>query len=148
MFPLFVWWAVTAVHPVSALGAAIVAGACVFIPIRLRMARRRGPDRSQPLTRALEAELARIRAQSWLLGSVALWYLAPLGVGVILYTAGLPVPPPIKISYAAAVVALYGWIFHLNRRAVQHDLGPVERELERWLANSADSPGEGVTDAS
>ena len=32
------------------------------------------------------------------------------------------------------VVAFFGWLLHLNLRAVRSDLQPVARELESWLA--------------
>jgi hypothetical protein len=134
LLPIFAWVAVATPHPVSAVGAAIVALACALIPVRLRLARRRRPDPGLPLAQSLRAELDRIRAQERLLGSVAWWYLAPLGAGVILFMAGAPVAPLFKVGYAALVVAFFGWLLHLNLRAVRRDLQPVARDLESWLA--------------
>ena len=148
VLPVFAWVAVETPHALSALGAAIIAVACVLIPIRLRMARRRAPDPAQPVALALRAELSRIRAQERLLGSVAWWYLTPLGAGVILFMAGAPVSPLLKAGYTAVVVAFYGWLLHLNLRAVRRDLQPVARELESWLA-SLDQPSlDGASNAS
>jgi hypothetical protein len=98
------------------------------------MARRRRPDPGLPLAQSLRAELDRIRAQERLLGSVAWWYLAPLGAGVILFMAGAPVAPLFKVGYAAVVVLFFGWLLRLNLEAVRRDLRPVARELESWLA--------------
>ena len=134
LLPIFAWVAWATPHPVSAVGAVIVALACVAIPVRLRLARRRRPDPGLPLAQSLRAELGRIRAQERLLGSVAWWYLAPLGAGVILFVGGAPVAPLFKVGYAAVVVAFFGWLLHLNLRAVRSDLQPVARELESWLA--------------
>ena len=135
LLPIFGWVAWATPHPVSAVGAAIVALACVVIPVRLRMARRHRPDPGLPLAQSLRAELDRIRAQERLLGSVAWWYLAPLGAGVILFMAGAPVAPLFKVGYAAVVVAFFGWLLRLNLQAVRRDLRPVARELESWLAD-------------
>ncbi|HUP23330.1 MAG TPA: hypothetical protein VNB06_10370, partial [Thermoanaerobaculia bacterium] len=115
--------------------AAIVALACVVIPVRLRLPRRRLPDPGLPLAQSLRAELDRIRAQEGLLGSVAWWYLAPLGAGVILFMAGAPVAPLFKVGYAAVVVLFFGWLLRLNLEAVRRDLRPVAHELEGWLAD-------------
>ena len=135
LLPIFGWVAWATPHPVSAVGSVILALACVVIPVRLRMARRRRPDPGLPLAQSLRAELGRIRAQDRLLGSVAWWYLAPLGAGVILFMAGAPVAPLFKVGYAAVVLAFFGWLLHLNLRAVRRDLRPVARELESWLAD-------------
>lgn len=158
LLPFFMWLAVTVGQPVSAIGAAIVAGACVLVPIRLYMARRRAPDSGLPVALALREELRRVRVQERLLGSVVWWYLAPFGVGVILFVAGLPVSTGsdtaasaavvvAKIAYAIAVVALYGYILRLNHRAARDQFAPVAHQLERWLANLDESSDAGVSDA-
>lgn len=147
MVPVFAWMALTIPYAISALGAAIVATACVFIPIRLWTARRGAPDPALPVAQALAAELARIRAQERLLRSVAWWYLTPLGAGVILFVAGAPVPPLVKVAYAVVVIALYAWLLRLNLRAVRRDLQPVARELEGWLAGLNDTSFNGGSDA-
>jgi hypothetical protein len=135
LVPIFGWVAWATPHPVSAVGAAIVALASVVIPVRLRLARRRQPVPGLPLAQSLRAELDRIRAQERLLGSVAWWYLAPLGAGVILFMAGAPVAPLFKVGYAAVVVLFFGRLLWLNLEAVRRDLRPVARELESWLAD-------------
>lgn len=139
LLPIFGWVTFVTPHPVSAVGSAILALACVLIPIRLRLARRE-PEKAQPLKDSLRAELGRIRAQERLLGSVAWWYLVPLASGVILFVGGSPVPLPFKVGYALAVVALFGWLLHLNLRAVRRDLRPVARALEGWLAGIDEAP--------
>jgi hypothetical protein len=133
MVPFFAWTAVRAPHPLTALGAAIITVALVLIPVRLRMARHRAPEAALPVAWALRAELARVRAQERLLGTVAWWYLGPLGVGYILVKAGGPGSPLSKAAYAAGVVALAGGLLYLNLRAVRRELRPLADELERWL---------------
>lgn len=142
---VFAWMAFTASATLSRMGAAIIAVAGVFIPLRLWMARRAGADRSLPVREAVARELSRVRRQQRLLASVAWWYLTPLGLGVILFMAGTPVPAGVKVGYAAVVIALYVWILRLNLRAVRRDVEPVARELEAWLANLDDTSSDGAT---
>lgn len=153
MLPVFAWRAATAQHPLAALGAAIIAAACVLIPIRLHAARGGDPDPARPVAVALRAELARIRAQERLLGSVAWWYVGPLALGLLLSTAGGSGPPLSRAAYAASVVALSVWVLRLNRRAAREELRPVAEELEGWLAGldepASDEPlAHGASDAS
>jgi hypothetical protein len=133
MVPLFTWWAVRAPNALSALGAAIVAVSCVLIPLRLRAARSPAPDPGLPVAWALKAELARVRAQERLLGSVAWWYLAPLTVGCILFRAGGPESTRYKVAYAAVAVAVAGVILCLNLFVVRHQLRPMADQIQRWL---------------
>ncbi|HEU4560834.1 MAG TPA: hypothetical protein VFS20_23485 [Longimicrobium sp.] len=140
VFPFFAWIAARAPSPVSAVGAVIVMAACVLIPLRLRRARHGDVDPALPLAWALRAELARVRAQERLLGSVAWWYLAPLGIGVILVRVGAPGPQLHKAAYVVSVVALGAGLLFLNLRAVRREVRPLAAELERWLADLDGSP--------
>ena len=63
MLPLFGWLAFVGRTEVSQIGAAIIAIACLVIPIRLRAARRAEPDAGQPLLSRLREELAQVEAQ-------------------------------------------------------------------------------------
>ena len=147
MLPIFAWKAAASDHPLSVLGAAVIAVACVLIPVRLRMARHRAADPAQPVALALRAELARVRAQERLLGSVAWWYVGPIAVGLLLSTAGGTASPLFKAGYAAVVVAMCAWVLHLNRRAVREEIRPVAEELESWLAGLDEPPSDGASDA-
>jgi hypothetical protein len=147
LLPLFAWVALRTPHTLSAIGAAIVAAACVLIPIRLKLARRATPDSALPVTQALRVQLSAVHAQQRLLGSVAWWYLGPLGAGVILFALGMPVSPLFKVSYIAAVVALYTWLLRLNLRAVRQVMQPLARQLESWIADFDDSSFDGEPDA-
>lgn len=148
MFPLFLWLAVTTPYRISAVGAAIIAAFCIVIPIRLRLARRAAPDPTQPVAHALRAELQRIHAQERLLGSVAWWYLAPLGAGAILFVLGAPAPAMFRIGYAFFVVIFMGLLLRLNLRAVRHQFRPVAREIEEWLTDLDETSIDGASDAS
>jgi hypothetical protein len=143
LLPLFAWLSVVGRFELSRLGAALIAISCVIIPLRLKWARRAPPDPGQPTTRVLEQELARVRAQQRLLGSVLWWYLAPLGVGVVLFVAGASPSPWLTGAYAALVAAFFAWLWRLNRRAVRDELTPRARELETLLAGLVEAPEPG-----
>jgi hypothetical protein len=147
LLPIFVLLAVKTAQPLSAIGAAIVAAACVLIPVRLKLARPATIDRSGPVTQVLRAELAAIDAQERLLRGVAWWYFSPIGAGVILFMFGAPVPLAFKILYGGVVVALFLWLIELNRRAVRRVLRPMARQLEISLAEFAESSDEGADNA-
>lgn len=134
MLPLFGWLAVAGSNPVSRIGAAIVAIACLVIPFRLRAARRAESDPGQPLLLQLRQELASVQAQDRLLSSVAWWYLLPLGVGVILFVGG-SASRLMGAGYAVIVIAFYYWLYRLNQRAVRTELVPRARELQGWISH-------------
>lgn len=135
--PVFAACVVFGAHPVARLGAAILAIACLLIPLRLRSARRlfetTSPDR--PLHAFLKDERERVLAQERLLRSVLWWYLLPLGVGVVLFFGGGVRSLAPAIAYGIVVVAFYGWLYRLNQRAVADELEPRLRDLEAALAS-------------
>ncbi|MGH7445333.1 MAG: hypothetical protein ACREKM_10670 [Longimicrobiales bacterium] len=135
LLPLFAWQAARGPTLLASIGAAIIAVACILIPLRLRHARGRSPDPTLPVLDALRAELQRVRAQERLLGTVAWWYFGPLGIGVILFVGGSSASAAFRIGYAVVVVLLYGGLLHLNLRAVRDIYGPLARELETWIAD-------------
>lgn len=136
MFPVFGALAVFASNQLSQLGAAVVAFGCLLIPVRLRLAREPlSTDPTQPLALALAQELTRVKAQQRLLESVLWWYLAPLGVGVILFLAGAFQQWIPRVLCAVVVVVSYGYLWRLNRNASRIQLAPRARELEQWLTS-------------
>lgn len=147
LLPLFAWQAVHAPTLLSSIGAAIIAVACIVIPLRLRHARGREPDPTAPVLDALRAELQRVRAQERLLGTVAWWYFGPLGIGVILLVGGSSASAAFRIGYAMIVVVIFGVLLHLNLRTVRNICWPVARELEMWISdiegNSFNGAGHG-----
>lgn len=116
-----------------------------FVRERVRT-RRAAPGPEAALLERVETEIAEVRRQRDLLGSVLRWYLAPcLAAAAILVTTVLvyaPVPAGIKFAVAAAAAAicgLVGWaVVVLNHRAVARELAPRLQELEelrKQLAN-------------
>jgi hypothetical protein len=81
----------------------------------------------------LRLELELVLKQRRLLLTVPLWYLGPLGLGVILFFAGSGVSAWLTALYAAIVVAFFVALYRLNVSAVNRELEPRERELRLWI---------------
>jgi hypothetical protein len=133
VLPVFGFFALRPGELLVRAGAAIVALACIAIPIVLKLARRRRPDLGQPVATFLRLELDLVLRQRRLLLTVPLWYLLPLGAGVILFFAGASPSPWLTAAYAAVVVVFFAALWRLNRRAVTSELEPRERELRLWI---------------
>lgn len=136
--------------PASRAGALIVIGSSIFIAWKLAYTRRKTPPAPPGATiiESLQAELKAVRAQSRLLGSVAWWYLFPLGVGILVCTWGNAHggwPDVIgNIVYTLFVIILYVFIYWLNQRARAKQLLPLEAQLESLvrLAETGEPPDE------
>lgn len=140
LLPIFGYFAFGAPRPLARAGAAIVALACLLTPLCLRWARRRAPDPGVPLQRFLELELEFVVRQRRLLLSVPLWYLGPLGVGVVLFFAGGSAPVWLTAVYGVGVLAFFVYLYRLNRAAVLAEIAPRERELRALLQIGREEP--------
>jgi hypothetical protein len=138
LLPIFTYFAFQAAGGVTRLGAVILAVSCLAIPLRLRAARRVAVDPSLPVAEFLRLELDLVLRQRRLLLTVPLWYLGPLGVGVILFFAGASRSPWLTALYAAVVIAFFLWLWRLNRTAVVQDLEPREKDLRLWIQLTTD----------
>ena len=137
----FGYVALTAGSPLMRIGAAVVVAAAAFIVWKLRRARRNGDAElaGRPVANRLRARIERVERQIRLLESVLWWYLAPLGIGVALmlvsdgwglWTAG----------ELLLLVIVYGYIWHLNQRAVRRCHRPRRQELARLLHRLEEEP--------
>ncbi|HEY3756615.1 MAG TPA: hypothetical protein VGL42_10740 [Opitutaceae bacterium] len=117
--------------------ALLVPVAGFFVKERIRAHYRKTAPNASVLEK-VEADLAELRRQRSLLQNVGKWYLGPIflswlvvlasthfhGLGGILRT-------PLQMSgYAAGGVALFYFIWKLNRRAVRRQIDPRISELE------------------
>jgi hypothetical protein len=136
MAPVFGVVAMWVPSRVSAVGAVVLAVACLFIPVWLRRARHAPPDPGLPVAARLAVEAVRLRAQTHLLQTVGWWYLLPLAVGAILVVVGGPIALAVKLLYVVVVLGFSGTLLVLNRRAATRHLAPIIQELERWVAEA------------
>lgn len=121
--------------PISRLGWLIVIGSLIFIAGKLIRTRRMTPPAPPGATvvESLRAELAAVRAQSRLLGSVLWWYLLPGFIGLLVATWGMPIHFLAKIPATLFYFAVYAFIYWLNQWARSKQLLPLEAQLESLL---------------
>lgn len=139
MLPTFTWLAVQVPSPVSKAGAALIAAACVLIPVRFRAARGRPIDPALPVVVALAAERARLEAQAALLRSIAWWYLGPLLCGVALFLLGAPLSPMADVVGALVIVSVGVVLHRANVAAVHRDVDPQVAHITK-LMEGIDEP--------
>ena len=155
MSALFGWIATRApvVWPWAAAAVITLGVGAVFARERFRQ---EPPDgRSTDVRLGLERAIADVDHQVRLLGSVASWYLAPLGVVVVLISAGAllgareEVDPDVWARSAAGLVGAFAvvlvavggvfWlVWRLNQRAVTKELLPLRRQLTDMMAQLED----------
>ena len=116
-------------------GCVVLIASAVFIAWKLIWSKRRLPkaEPNAPIFEAVRGELRKVENQIRLLKSVAWWYLLPLFIGVILHNFGAGGGFLSKLIYFTFVLALYVFIYWLNRRAVKKNLLPLKQGLESLL---------------
>ena len=135
MIPLFGWWCVTIPQLFAKMGSAIIVAACLFVIFKLIRARRVSgkEDAASDIRYNLSLSLQLLRRQIKLLDTVLWWYLLPFFTGVIFFYFSLVSNTLGRVAYAFVVVAAYGYIYYLNKRAVKKHLKPLERNLTKVL---------------
>jgi hypothetical protein len=124
------------------LGVAIllILGVAMFFLRERRRARRNRPRADASLRTKVEADLAELRHQRWLLLRVWHWYLAPCAIAMLLHVSVIvghtlpwdPVPGPLSLGVACLGIALACWlVWALNRITVKKQIDPRITELEK-----------------
>jgi hypothetical protein len=140
MLPLFGFAAVRLAQAgfwVSALFAAGLVATLVYIPLRLRRARRRipVPDPGRPVLEFLRAERDALSAQADMLRTVARWYSGPICVGVVGFFVGLAGFTLASLLYTLFVAGLFAAIEYANRAAVSKRFEPALERVEQQISN-------------
>ncbi len=128
-------------------GCIVVIAAAVVIFGKLVVRRHFKTKRGEPdsVKEFLEKERRKMTREIFLLRSVFWWYLLPLLVGEELFVFGLPRPLANKLVATAVCVAVSGFVYWLNQRAVRKYLVPLQEEMEtaaRVAEQMAGEPGE------
>lgn len=117
------------------IGCGVIIFSAGFIWYKLKSAQNKlagdinNPDHS--LADHLELELSKVKVQKKLLKTVGLWYIAPICIGLSLFTAGSDWGELAKIIYMSAVVVLSVAIWGWNQRTIAKRFDPLIEELKQ-----------------
>ncbi len=125
---------------VSAAFSLFLVAAIVYVPLRLRRARRMipEPDPNRPVREFLAAERAALLGQAEMLRSVARWYCGPIGIGVIGFFAGIAGATMLSLGYGLLVVALCAGIEYANRHAAERGIRPAIDRIDDQIRQLED----------
>jgi hypothetical protein len=107
---------------------------------------RQPPELGQPLRECVEASLAQVEHQIWLLRNVHWWYLLPLALPMLIFLGhsawntrerGVSLALSLAVFAVTLIVVLaaLSWAYWLNQRAVRTSLEPRRHELETLLTS-------------
>ncbi len=131
--------------------ATLVLAVGVFLTSDHLRQRRKERNFGDSLTQRLRAARGQVDHQIWLLRNVIWWYLAPLGLAALIVlfqtalgtldaisdrpinAAGILFLAAILAAVLVLVVAVFLFIYRLNQKAVEKDLIPRRRELDKML---------------
>jgi len=144
LIPVFLYYGIRDSLWPSCLLAVLCLWVAVFMVADRIVQKRRLPCLSNTLFNCVESSLAQINHQIWLLNNVLWWYLAPLGIGVLVWFGHCSISlmkiekPPIGwilfiLGCIVGTILLYWGIYWLNQRAVRKELVPRKDELEELL---------------
>ena len=144
LIPVFLYYGIRdSLWPLCLL-AVLCLWVAVFLVADRIVQKRRQPCLSDTLFNCVESSLAQVKHQIWLVSNVLWWYLAPLGIGVLIWFGycGISViiieNPPIGwvffiLGCIFGTILLYWGVYWLNQRAVRKELIPRKDELEDIL---------------
>src|SRR5215212_5989958 len=100
----------------------------------------------EPMLECVRVSLTQVEHQIWLLRNVFWWYLLPFTIAILAFLAQHAWLNhsefwPIALAFVPFVlflVALYGFVYYLNQRAVRRELEPRRQELLTLLASLGD----------
>ena len=116
---------------------------CAFMLIDRLKQRRTQPSNQDPLKDCIQASLASVSHQIWLLKNVFWWYLLPLAGACFISMVRSDLHHGLtgsklafSLLYNVLFVGVINWgIYRLNQAAVGKSLRPRQQELEAMLAS-------------
>jgi hypothetical protein len=140
LIPVWSWKLLHAASLVQSIGLWIGILACLYIPYKLVKAKRVDAPKDSSVMAFLQVEKVKIENQIKLLESVAIWYLSPLMLVIVLVSAGARVDesgiPQITEQlavYYGFCTLLYVGIYFLNKRAVKKKLKPLLDKVKQRI---------------
>jgi hypothetical protein len=132
LIPIWSWKLLYSAGLVQSIGLCIAILACLYIPYKLMKAKQVDAPKDNSVMAFLQVEKTKIENQKKLLESVAVWYISPIFLAIILITLGstideigIPrITEQLAIYYGFCVMLVIG-IYYLNKRAVKKQLVPL-----------------------
>jgi hypothetical protein len=141
LIPVWSWKLFYSASLVQSIGLWIAILACLYIPYKLIKAKQVDAPKDNSVMAFLQVEKVKIENQKKLLESVAVWYIAPLMLAIVLITsgakvneAGIPiVNEQLAIYYGFCALLVVG-IYFLNKRAVKRQFIPLLDKVEQRIS--------------
>ncbi|MCG8432928.1 MAG: hypothetical protein MJA83_02725 [Gammaproteobacteria bacterium] len=126
---------------ITMAGLLILVAACTYIPFKLHKARRLLPtvNNGNNLVSYLREEYKALAAQAELLRGILSWYLAPMGVGILVVFIGGRGLTLDGLYYVAGTVVIYALIYYANIVAANESFAPKLQEIENELESLGES---------
>lgn len=136
----FGWFLLTLPQTLGKVGAAIIIANCILVIFRLIYASKINviENAALEINQHLKDSLQQVRKQIALLNTVLWWYLLPFFIGVICFYYSFPVSFLGKGIYTLLIIALYYYIYYLNKRVVSKTLKPLEGSIVKALEELAE----------
>jgi len=130
---------VTAESTWKRVGSAILVTAGILIWIRLKKTQKASfaeqPSPDQPISEFLKKERKAIRKQKSLLKNIGWWYILPIAVGLLTFTAGFDASIWFKAGYAGVIILVAAVVWILNQRAAREKFDPLLEDIEQALTS-------------
>lgn len=134
MIPIFTATAILMPYLSAQIGSGILVAWMLYVIIRLRRNQNQEPpSEGLSMREYLQQSRAYVLKQIQLLNTVLYWYLLPpaIGLGLFFWADGSNVGKTIVLF--AGVLALYGYIWYMNKQAVKNELEPVLKQIDEAL---------------
>ncbi len=125
----------TTPHFVTRIGDLTIIGGGLLASWKIIQSRRSTPQpiADAPVLEWLKYDLARVRQQAELRGTLMWWFLLPFLIGTNLFFWGMPVSFSIKIGPSVLTVLITAVTYWLNQRVQRKQWLPLQQELEAIL---------------
>ncbi|MBU3005528.1 hypothetical protein [Paraglaciecola arctica] len=141
LIPVWSWKLFYAASLVQSIGLWIAILACLFIPYKLIKAKRVNAPKDSSVMAFWQVEKVKIENQVKLLESIAVWYLFPLMLAIVLITAGATVDGSGVPRMTEQLAIYYGFcallnigVYFLNKRAVKKQLLPLLDKIKQRIS--------------
>jgi len=141
LIPVWVWKLFYSASVIQSVGLLIAIVACVFIPYKLVKAKQVVTAKDNSILANLLVEKNKLENQKNLLESIAIWYISPLMVAIVLITAGarvneagLPLISETLVIYYGFCALLVVGVYLLNKRAAANKFDPLLDKVNRQIS--------------